>query len=301
MLSKLKPKAQVTPLFSATAAGDSRRADAWLSDRLKRGKSEFFSEVVAMTPALAEIILNRCNTGNRPVSPANVKKHVDIITGGRWLLSSQGISFSSDGILNNGQHRLRAIAECGRAVDVMATFGEERRAFLIHDTQKPRGGSDALAVEGYKNTVALSAAAKLVYDISAGSARARSTIGNEMISEVVANNPDLPGVVSWASFIGQSLKSSTSGICVAAYLITRKYGDDMVRNWFDQVRTGLGLVRDDDPIYRLRAVLPMFKGRKDAGITVAAVTVKAWNASARGRRIKGGLSWRDTERFPEVQ
>jgi hypothetical protein len=154
-----------------------------------------------------------------------------------------------------------------------------------------------LHVVGHSNTTSLAAAAKLLYEIQHGRPRGSATIANDILAEVVSNNPDLPGVVSWSHSVAAALKTSGAGISVAAYYITRKYADDVAREWFDKVRTGLNITSESDPVYRLRAVLPTMKSKRGG---IAAVTIKAWNASRSGRKV-GAFMWRGDEKFPEVR
>src|SRR3954463_16430395 len=84
----------------------------WLTRALFRGRTERFTETVMVTPGLAVAMLVH-NLGNRPLVRAHIDKHIGRLTRGDFVLTHLGISFARTGVLNDGQHRLLSIAECG--------------------------------------------------------------------------------------------------------------------------------------------------------------------------------------------
>ncbi|APX69219.1 hypothetical protein BKD03_07260 [Brucella sp. 09RB8471] len=153
----------------------------WLLDNINSSKrmpaNQLNSVVVEITPALAREILDKCNRDNRGLRKARVNLYAKAMSEGRWKLTSQGISLSRDGHLNNGQHRLEAIIASGETVTMLITFGEEREVFDIIDTSASRGPSDILKIAGFKNTAKLAASIRIIMMIESGNAGANITYG----------------------------------------------------------------------------------------------------------------------------
>jgi len=90
------------------------------------------AEVMMVTPELAEKFL-ATNTNNRPVRPTHVRALAHSIMRGEWVVSHQGIAFSTQGVLLDGQHRLRAIVVAGTPVQMVVTTGVSESAFKVID------------------------------------------------------------------------------------------------------------------------------------------------------------------------
>lgn len=84
------------------------------------------SQVMKVTPALAKTFLDDNNTFNRNVSRHTVLKYAEDMASGNWHLNHQGIGFDDNGTLVDGQHRLWAIVESGKTVEIMVTWGANR-------------------------------------------------------------------------------------------------------------------------------------------------------------------------------
>lgn len=140
-------------------AGPDRRAAAWLSARLVRGRKERFCEVVKVTPAMAAAILER-NSYNRPLSAASVRRYAELMMRGMWRLTTEGIALSADGVLINGQHRLAALREAGHSVDMTVWFGCAANEFEVADQGVKRTAGQVLQIKGfaYANVAAAVAA-----------------------------------------------------------------------------------------------------------------------------------------------
>lgn len=95
---------------------------------------------VLITPDQASIILKRNNTNNRSVSRRRVELWKRTINKGSWRLSNDMITFDKEGVLSNGQHRLLAVVETGKSVEVFIGFGVNN--FMGMDTGKARSVVD---------------------------------------------------------------------------------------------------------------------------------------------------------------
>ena len=85
------------------------------------------------------------NTTNRPVSKAVVRSFAQAMRRGEWMVTHQGIAFDTQGVLVDGQHRLAAIIEADRPVE-LTVFTEvgDRGGEVVHDAG--RDGAHRLVV-----------------------------------------------------------------------------------------------------------------------------------------------------------
>ena len=103
---------------------------ARLLDRLdKFTASAWSAEVYKMSPKEARLILleRNCNKGidatNRNLKPRNVKFLGRAISEGSWKRHAGNIKFDVTGTLIDGQHRLNAIAQSNKDVEVILEKG----------------------------------------------------------------------------------------------------------------------------------------------------------------------------------
>lgn len=106
-------------------------------------KNKLTTEIVQVTPAMAFTWLDK-NTHNRHVSDAVVQRFAGMMKRGQWDLTHQGIAFSPEGVLVDGQHRLWAITEAGVTIPMMVTRGVEQSSMLGIDRNYGRTPIDSI-------------------------------------------------------------------------------------------------------------------------------------------------------------
>lgn len=79
------------------------------------------SEIIKITPELAESYLEHNIKENRTIRQSTVSKYAKDMRSGKWKLTHQGIAFDDLGQLIDGQHRLWAIIESNTPVEMMVT------------------------------------------------------------------------------------------------------------------------------------------------------------------------------------
>lgn len=100
-----------------------------------------------ITPKQASEYLNR-NTSNRPLRLNHVKTLANAMRRGEFVTTHQGVAFSKDGRLLDGQHRLHAIIQAGIPQKVNVTFDLEENAFEVIDTGiAVRSVGDSLGID----------------------------------------------------------------------------------------------------------------------------------------------------------
>jgi hypothetical protein len=104
-----------------------------------------------ITPAIAQMYLSK-QTGNRKINQNTVKRYAGDMVNGDWLTTHQGIAIDGKGCLLDGQHRLLAIIESGRSVNMLVSKGVAREAAADMDSGMMRS-TQAQIMIGYGRTI----------------------------------------------------------------------------------------------------------------------------------------------------
>lgn len=294
-------KAATNGAFSSAYVADERRARAWLDARLHEGKRFQFTEEkpVNITPALAEIMLE-ANSGNRALRARMVEKYRRALRDGRWLATHQGIAFDKNGILRDGQHRLTAIAEEGRAAQMLVTFGIAPEAFCVMDTGGMRKAGDVLEINGRGGGRDLAGVARCIIAAQGVNPRAKRPIDNDEIDAFVRDTPALVRFYPAAAHVRGSLRSGV-GLIAGLYLISEVATPVKLNDFMAKVRTGVGFTDKRDAALALRNGLIAGTITSRNPLNMAAATVLAWNLWCRGRTARAAsLKW-DSLAFPLIE
>lgn len=108
--------------------------------------------IVDVTPELAKTWL-RINNFNRPRNSETYLKYVRQIRENRWRLTHQGIAFTSDGMLLDGQHRLFAIIECDTTLPMRVFLNEPAENFAVIDCGRNRSNLDVVRMSAKDSTL----------------------------------------------------------------------------------------------------------------------------------------------------
>ncbi|MER2512320.1 MAG: hypothetical protein ABTR20_13405 [Candidatus Competibacter sp.] len=99
------------------------------------------SEIKLVTPEMAKQFLIY-NDGNRHIREAWVSYLAYCIKNNEWQQTHQGIAFSEDGRLLDGQHRLLAVIKADQSINMLITTGLKQDAFMSIDNLQPRTDRD---------------------------------------------------------------------------------------------------------------------------------------------------------------
>jgi hypothetical protein len=212
------------------------------------------SKTVLITPEIAEDLLTN-NSINRPFNKANLVYLKSQLLSGHWLLTHQGIAISNNGVVLDGQHRLRAVLETGISVEMLVTSNVEESVFSVLDTGKRRDGSDVLSVNGASNTHTTSSAIKnyIHYKTMPELVWGNRVICNKQVLEQYES--DIEGW-QWASTTAQ--KAVLRGIVVPGPLscfnyLARQKGHELsaLEEFCNSIKEGAGL-KKGNPIHAFR-------------------------------------------------
>lgn len=124
-------------------------------------------DIELITPKIAGELLEQ-NTNNRYLSEDRAKQYADDMNSGEWKENSATIGIAKNGVLTDGQTRLRAIELSGKSQKMIVVRGLEEDSIQTTDIGKKRTNGDMLEINGYKNKTNLSSAASICLDFSGG-------------------------------------------------------------------------------------------------------------------------------------
>lgn len=279
----LKPKAVQTAVQTAV-----HKPQMEVVIMAQAQSSTIKTQVQTITPALAKVWLTH-NTHNRPMSDLVVKKYTAVMAAGDWKLNGESIIFANDGSLMSGQHRLQACVNADKSFQSIVTTGVDRATFATIDTHRRRGAADVLSIEGVKCANRVANVARLYVHILKGNVASRG-ISNEGYVDLVAAHP---AINKWGNMLRKQDKQFKGYVFSALAHTEELYGADVAHSIYDKLVDGVGLTAGD-PELALRNRLLLGKVTEDEGV---ALTIKAFNYSLEGRRVKF-ITYRSTEAQP---
>ena len=99
-------------------------------------------------PKVAEQWLEKYNTANRNMNNVNVSKMVQDIKNGEWGLTTDCIGFTSEGILANGQNRLKALVNAKKPLEFLVVFGLLKQDTKYMDSGTKRSIAQQMKMAG---------------------------------------------------------------------------------------------------------------------------------------------------------
>jgi hypothetical protein len=232
-----------------------------------------------ITPALAAEYL-KANTSNRPCSVGRVAELANAMKRGEWMPNGDAIRFSVDGVLLDGQGRLKACISSGISFTSLVVRDLPREAFKTMDLGKKRNLADLLAIDGEKNTTKLARALRFTMMYEAGSFNG-APYSPQQLENCLRRHP---GIRNWMSSYKQMYKVTGHGaivlaVCYLGSLTLPRVADDFTRLLLD----GAGLEKGS-PVLTLRDRLQQDRAAtsKLPASYVAQLVIHAYNAFAKG-------------------
>ena len=266
------------------------------------------TKILKVTPEMAAKMLeNKVN--NRRLLNHTVDNYADQMKRGQWRLTGQGLSFSYDGKLLDGQNRLAAVIKANRTIEFLVILGVDETAFDVYDSGKIRSSSDVFSIYGVKSAsnVAsiITAYEGFCRSISANAemARKQSFFTKIDLFNMYNKNPEL-----WDKIERDSEKFyhnlrifrlSVIGAFIAYTHIQKKHEYLFIINFFEQL---FRLREYSNPsVNRLTNLLIKdgLENRKLTQKSKLALLIKVWNAYLINRDLKQ-LKFTSDENFPEI-
>lgn len=242
-------------------------------------------EFVNLTPALAKDLLDR-NDGNRAIRQTKMLQFACDMLDGKWAMNGEPIIVSTDGRLNDGQHRCLAVIEANTTVPVVIMFGIERETRLTVDQGGARTAGDFLGMEGVQNAAAVAAIARLAIAFERNEGRAftdSQRITSREIRERVARDEGLARSATFGHTEGNYSRNFIAGSSIgfAHYVLSRIDRVD-AEEWLARVCRGDG-IKLKDPAHTVREKL-IGAGRlgRDKKLKLL---FQAWTFHRRGMKV----------------
>jgi hypothetical protein len=287
--------------MTETDKRDYRDEKAWLDARLKDAAN--FEEPVALpmaklvTPGLARLLLEK-NENNRRVNRGVVERYKKDIKQGLWAINGENVKVAKDGSLNDGQHRLMAILESGKAQKLMFVFNLPFDARRTVDQGLKRTIAGNLEMAGIDDAGDISSVASMLAaykefgGISKGGYRA-PTHGMRYDTAIYYHD-QIRGALDYvrnAAAGGKGRNKKTFGSMAPfafGYLLLLSEGangnEELVQSYFKGVLSGASL-KENDPRLAARNRLITLKGVANASDKVS-VLIRGWNAYIERRPIQ---------------
>ena len=247
------------------------------------------SMVVQVTPAIAADWLE-LNTCNRTLRPKYVSVLARQMAAGNWQFNGGTISFSREGLLLDGQHRLSAVVESGVTIVVLVVTELNAESQDTMDSGAKRTASDVLALNGLSRHSVLTAA--IVRRVLAYRGGELHLSNNRPVSntDILAFSRDNEASTTLAAYMASHVYSTFRGapasvIGTAVYLTAEIHRDDSDR-FFRQVASGADLP-NGHPVLTLRTTLTNARDRRERvqeGRTLHMI-FRAWNAVRDGKSL----------------
>lgn len=244
------------------------------------------------------------NFQNRNIRPKIVSLYAKDMHNGEWRASvATPICFSESGDLIDGQHRLAAIIDSGKTIQMVVVRGLAKGDQLVIDTGIRRSFADHLKMRGEHNVTQLAAILRAVSLYEMQGNLSSNRISHPTMLDTLERYPTLRDVVSPVWRINQEVGMGYNAGGLTWWLFDQINHDDCA-TFFDQLVSGAGL-EEGNPILTLRKVfLADIRGRRNFNLTPnfkAAITIKAWNKWRQGDSLQQ-LRWlgggNNAEPFP---
>ncbi|GLC28271.1 hypothetical protein [Roseisolibacter agri] len=266
------------------------------------------TELVRITPKMAEELLARNVELNRRLNRALVERYATDMQNGDWQEENgETIKIAPDGTLLDGQHRLSAVVESGRPVRFLVVRNVDPDALATVDAGKSRSFADVLHMRGQENARRVAAAAKYVWHYENGSMLSSGrAVSHALLAKVLEEHPRMPDAVDDVHAYRPSLQPAS--VLAFVYTLAKEKHPRRAAQWLAMVQEGEGL-KKTDAAWHLRERL--LHGRSGRGAReqlripyVAALMIKSWNATLDNDTVRK-LEWtsegRGAEPFPAVR
>jgi hypothetical protein len=259
-----------------------------------------------VTPAKARTWLET-NVDNRKIAPTVVSRYALDIIMGHWDLS-QPIYFDLNDNLIDGQHRLLAVVEADKPVEMFVGRGFDPKVKVVLDTGRRRTFADLLHWMGEKNTNHLAACVRMSWQWQNGyiySSKGWGTFSHNGGLDFLNANPSIRKFVHMGTKMRNMLAVPTA---VATSLAHRIYQIDATDAdaFIAQIQKG-EMLEPGMPTYAFRQYALNKRARprdtRPGREVYLACMIKAWNAYILGEEIqlmayRRGGSQKDS--FPQL-
>lgn len=288
-----KPARQEKPAASSTAHGEvqpmSKSRNTAPVDHHPTRNPE--GQVERITPAIAKSWLADKNySDNRSISHNRVKFYARQMASGRWRMNGEPIIFDTEDMLLNGQHRLHAIIESNKSIDVFVIRGVSQEAFTTMDQGYTRSGAQVLSMKGLKNSSTRAAICRAMYvwEVNNGSLTklSRKVSPDELLLVQECYPDEINNAVAYADQVRREVPMSCGMIGLGHILVSRakpRKAEEFLQVFSDGLTTSKG-----HPALTLRSrfIKDKMQDRTLPPEAQFCAFVRAWNYYDQGKTMR---------------
>lgn len=273
------------------------------------GGIKITSMTVSITPEFAAVLIQSNMEKNRKLTTTKVKQYAAEMIDGTWTFYNDPIHFDWNGILINGQHRLRAIILSDKTVTFRISIGYDPATSNKMDQGKTRSLVDVAEMAGYSSARLLSNTANFVYKYKNNSLNNSNTptsghitLRNHNLAGYIEETPKLFESVDFQINLPKKNQVAIldNGIVAGLHYLFAEKDPDMAQHFLTKLMIGDGL-SSDSPILAVRNRLfnaKMDKGRSITHADKIKLTIAGWNKYRKNITVKGGIRIKDD--FPVI-
>lgn len=269
-------------------------------------KDFYGTRILLIGSDLAQHVLDTYNTANRRLAGGRVQRLVDQLQRGEFRNTGEPIIVSREGILNDGQHRLQAIAESGVTVDQDVRFGIGRETFVATNTGASRSAGDVLHIGGVPSGSTVAQVLRLLLLYERGLPEAvRDFVSHAQVAAAWERWPDIADIVELLSSRSFPKGVKSTPLLCTAFLASRAPGKRKLDAWLETLETGVGDGKQD-PAHQLREYLlrgaDAGAGTREAMLERWATMLRSWMLYRAGETVTArDLRWKfGRDEFPKL-
>lgn len=244
------------------------------------------AEWTRITPAMAKSLLS-ANEGNRNLRGELVAQYARDMKAGRWRQTGDGVRVSKDGRLIDGQHRLTAIIESGKPVEMFVFRNVPDEAQVAIDAGARRTAADHLGMYlGEDSATRLAAAARVAIEVGRyGTVARNAAVSTGEIVEWIDANPDIRDAVRLAGQVSRQMDAQPATVAYCALELAR-IDRRACLEFFYAAATKENMHRGDPRLTLSRRFADARRNRERLTREVQiGLIYRAWNAWVRGESL----------------
>lgn len=250
-------------------------------------------ELRLVTPEWAAEIMAKNNTRNRKLSIAWVRVKNAILRDA-WFPNGEAIVFDTQGVLINGQHRLKAIVESGRTVPCLVVYGIDPEAMATFDQGKKRSAGDVLSMIGHTHAVQIAATLgwQRAWDNGTIDSPSKRTIPNDEVIALANEYADMIDSIKYAA--GANNKMIPPGLHGFLHYHFSQQDKALAEKFFERVIDGIGVEKNSHEYNLRRRLENDLSGVRDekTQIEIAALTISTWIRVRDNEPVPEYIVWR---------
>jgi hypothetical protein len=226
---------------------------------------------------------------DRPISNGHLQWLIGRQRRLEWQTNGDSIKFDSNGVLRDGQHRLKMVLTTGMPIEVVVVRDIDPGAFITMDTGKNRNLADVLALKKQLNPIPLASALSWVYRYLANQLSRGQKVSHEQHLALLDKHPELHQSVAF--FLNLTKPAGGPGwpaITMTSHYLFSRIDATAANDFIERYVTGLRLEEQSDPIAVLRGQIVSYATAKvkPQGDQILGLFALAWNAQSESRKVE---------------